>query len=81
MTLLKLKRSEIFNNVSPFDLLTQFAPNIKCDYLEMDCCDQDRPNWIKDKLTHCLAQQRSDSMRPAQPLPKVCLQLIENYPM
>ncbi len=48
-------------NVSPVDYIIQFAPDgkkktVHCDEQQMDTCNQDRTNWVKDKLTHRLNQ-------------------------
>ncbi len=55
--------------VSPFDYMIQLAPDgkktmVHCDELQMEPCNQDRPNWIKDELARRSSQglDSSDSM-------------------
>ncbi len=66
----------IVEKVSPVDYLIPFVPDgkkktVHSDELQIDPCDQDRPNWIKDELARHLAQASSNSVRPALPLLKV----------
>ncbi len=47
--------------VSSVDYMIQFAHDgkkktVHCNDLQMDTCDQDKHNWIKNKLAHRLAQ-------------------------
>ncbi len=65
--------------VTPVDYTIQFAPDDKkktvhCDELQMDPCDQDRPNWEKDELA-CRQIQNStvstDRVVLAQTPPKL----------
>ncbi len=56
----------VVEKMSPVHYLIQFAPDGKrrtahSGELQMTSCDQYRPNWIKDELTHCLTLASSDS--------------------
>ncbi len=56
----------VVEKVTPVDYTIQFAPNgkkktVHCDELQMDPCDQDRPNWVKDELGRRLIQNTTIS--------------------
>ncbi len=51
----------VVEKVSPVDYTIQFAPDgkqktVHYDELQMDPCDRDRPNWVKDKLKYKILQ-------------------------
>ncbi len=64
--------------VSPVDYTIQFTPDSKkktvhCDELQLDTCNQDRPNWVKDELARRQLQNTvsTDRVVPAQTPPKL----------
>ncbi len=69
----------VVEKVTPVDYIIQFAPDgkkktVHCDELQMDTCDKDRPNWVKDKLGHRLIQYSTvstDRVVLAQTPPKL----------
>ncbi len=73
--------------LSPVDYIIQFSQDgkkktIHCDELQFDPCDQERPNWVKDELSHQTRDNlsSSDNVRSAQTpprLPKIDQELLD----
>ncbi len=68
----------VVEKVPPVDYTIQFAPDAKkktvhYGELQLDPCDQDRPNWVKDKLMYHQLQNTvsTDRVVPAPTLPKL----------
>ncbi len=74
----------VVEKVTPVDYTIHFAPDgkkktVHSDELQMDPCNQDRPNWIKDKLARPQLQYATvstDRVVPAQTSPKLPTSIV-----